>query len=377
MHSLGLRSKEVLTTLGPIIYRRSLCQCPKCAKTRFPGDEELDIVHTAYSPGVRRLVADFGSGAPFKRVSEQLRAAAGFNICRKECERIAEREGEAIEQWTKAQRARQRQQEPPPPEAPKHIERMYVEPDGTGIPMVPGELKGRKGKQKDGSAKTREAKIGCVFTQTATDKEGRPVRDPASTTYVAAIENAGQSGQRLFEEAVRRGAYEAKEIVVIGDGAEWVKNFAATHFPNSQFILDFYHAMGHIRTLSQALFDRDLKKLNRYYDTWCQYLKEGDIEAIINEATHCLPKDSRAKQDARTQVEYFNKNKDYMRYPEYRQKGMFIGSGVVEAGCKHLVGQRLKQSGMEWTERGANAILALRALVLSGRFEDYWEERAV
>ena len=376
MHSTGVRAKRIQTLLGWIRFRRSAYVCPRCAKTRYPGDEELDVVGTCRSPGVRRQVARLGAKETFQEVAQDLAELADIRVCRKDAERIAEAQGEQMEAWMAQQRRTLRLQEPPPPETPKSIETLYIEPDGTGIPMVPHELKGRKGKQPDGTAKTREAKVGCVFTQTRLDDEGKPMRDPGSTSFVGAIEPAGPFGWRLYAEAVRRGLFYAQRVIVLGDGAEWVKNIAQTHFPHAQFIIDFYHACEHVGDLGRALFDRDLKRLDAYRERWTDHLWNGDVEILIQEACALLPKDPKAKKDARMQIGYFQKNKEHMRYADYRQQHLFIGSGVVEAACKHLVGQRLKQSGMEWTVRGANNILALRSVVLSNRMEEYWEQRA-
>jgi len=376
MDSRGVKTKSIQTLLGWIGFSRSAYRCPVCAKIRHPGDEELDVVKTRYSPGVRRLVSDFASDVPFKRVSRQVRSGAGLAISRKDCERIAEAVGQDMARWAADERNRMRFADPPPPHAPKSIETLYIEFDGTGVPMVPHEVAGRKGKQEDGSAKTREAKLGCVFTQTDFDDEDRPVRDLASTTFTGSIEPAAEFGWRIYGEAVRRGLFEAKRVVCLGDGAQWVKNLAQTHFSQAQFIIDFYHAKEHVMDLGRALFDRDLKRLDHYKERWWDLLAQGNIEQLIQEAQHHLPKDPRAGKDARTQVGYFRKNKEYMRYAHYTSQGMFIGSGVIEAACKSVIGQRLKQSGMEWTVRGANAITTLRCVVQSNRFEDYWEARA-
>jgi hypothetical protein len=211
--------------------------------------------------------------------------------------------------------------------------------DGTGVPMVPWELQGRPGKQPDGSAKTREVKLGCVFTRTTLDEEGRPVRDPASTVYTGTIEDAATFGWRLYPLAVQQGLFLARRVVVLADAAEWIKNLVHTHFPMAQFIVDFYHAKQHVAAV---------------------YLPRNPLE----------------NNDARREVAFFHKNKDHMRYAQFQREGLFIGSGVIEAACKNLVGKRLKQSGMEWTERGANAIIALRCATLSHRFQDYWDARA-
>jgi hypothetical protein len=375
MRSIGVRAKRIQTLSGWIRFARSAYVCPRCGKTRYPGDEELDVVDTCRSPGLRRQVARLGAKETFQEVATDMAQLADIRLCRKDAERVAEGEGRHMQTWMAQERQALRWQEPPPPETPKTIETLYIELDGTGVPMVPGELEGRKGKQPDGTAKTREAKVGCVFTQTLLDEKGKPRRDPASTSMVGAIEEAAVFAWRLYAEAVRRGLFYAKRVVVLGDGAEWVKNIAQTHFGMAQFIIDYYHASEHIGCLCLALFGRDLKRVDDYRARWTDSLWDGKVEAVVDEANAMLPKDPNAKKDARTQMGYFQKNKAYMQYADYRQEHLFIGSGVVEAACKHLVGSRLKQSGMEWTVPGANDIIALRSVVLSNRMEEYWVQR--
>lgn len=376
MRSVGVRKKTIRTLLGAVRFPRSLYVCPVCGASCFPGDEELGVGRRSYSPGVQRQVARLGAKEPFREVARDMRELAGVCLCRKEAERISERIGTQMELWQQGEGRRLRFQEPPSPEAPKPLDTLYIEFDGTGVPMTPREVEGRKGKQADGSAKTREVKLGCVFTQTGCDAEGRPVRDPASTTFVGAIEPVAAFGRRIYAEAVRRGLFEARRVVVLGDGAEWVKGIAGMHFGYGQFILDFYHAREHLVDLCKLLFDRDLKRLNLYKDRWWDLLDQGKIEPLLEQARARLPKDSRASKDARTAIAYFEKNKEHMRYATFRKQGLFIGSGVIEAGCKTVIAQRLKHSGMEWTVRGANAIIALRCTTLSNRAEEFWEQRA-
>ena len=107
-------------------------------------------------------------------------------------------------------------------------------------------------------------------------------------------------------------------------------------------------------------------------------LDDGHIEPLVMRlrqiaAEHADCHASLAEEILK-EVEYFTANASRMRYPEFREKGFFVGSGVIEAGYKSVVGARLKRSGMFWTVRGANAIIALRCCRLNGRFEDYWEE---
>src|SRR5256886_17619847 len=129
--------------------------------------------------------------------------------------------------------------------------------DGTGIPGVKAEAEGRTGKVGGRPARTREVKLGCVFTQTTTDVEGRPVRDEDSTSYVAAIETAEAFGLRLYTEAWRPGRSPARKKVVIGDGAIWIWNLADQHFPSAIQIVDLYHARQHLWDLPAKLFPWD------------------------------------------------------------------------------------------------------------------------
>jgi hypothetical protein len=87
--------------------------------------------------------------------------------------------------------------------------------------------------------------------------------------------------------------------------------------------------------------------------------------------------DPEVAEEIRTEADYFERNAELMRYLNFRRQRLFVGSGVIEAGCKTLIACRLKRSGMSWTARGANAIMALRCSYLNDRFQDYWESRRV
>lgn len=374
MRGTGPRTKTILTMLGETSYTRARYCCPACGEVRYPGDEALGLVKTSRSPCFQRQVARLGAKEPFREVAEDMWELAGLKLSRKDAERISENIGRDLETWDLRERERASFMQPPI-DTPKTIETLYIEMDGTGVPTIAREREGRKGKQPDGTAKTREAKLGCVFTQTAFDENGQPVRDPATTTFTGAIEEASVFGRRIYADAVRRGLFEAKRVVVLADGAEWIKNLVETYFPKATRIIDFYHAKEHVATLCKELFSK-AQSVVRYREQWWEYLAEGEIEAIIAEAETFLPSDPSANKDAVREIQYLRKNMDQMRYREFRDAGCFIGSGVIEAGCKNVIGKRLKQSGMEWSVDGANDIIALRCAFQSNRFNDYWEERA-
>lgn len=369
------RSKRILTVLGQAAFQRGYYVCPSCGRGQSPRDRELDVEGTEFSPGVRRMMAAVGAEASFQQGREQLELLAGLEVTTKSIERQAEAIGAGIEEGERKEIQRAKQLDLPEVCAPA-VPVLYIEMDGTGVPVTKKEREGRAGKKEGQPARTREVKLGCVFTQTATDKKGWPIRDPDSTSYVAAIETAEEFGLRLYTEAWRRGWSRAAKKVVIGDGAIWIWNLADQHFPGSIQIVDLYHARQHVCELAAKLFAND-EPARRQWVSVCRYLlDEGLIEALVTVLRQLRPDNEKLAQDVDNGADYFERNAERMRYPRFRVQGLFVGSGVVEAGCRAVVGERLKCSGMFWSVRGANAILALRCCRLNRRFEDYWASRA-
>jgi len=374
----GIRVKQLTSLLGEGTVSRAYysCQQPGCNGHRLPKDELLDISGTSFSPGLRRLMARLGSHDSFESGRLDLRAYSGIQVDAKDIERVSERIGTDILEQEATNRHSYLEQQPPP-DCAAQIPIMYVECDGTGVPMTYRELAGRKGKQEDGSAKTREAKLGCVFTQLTTDKKGRPIRQPDSTTYVGAIETSAQFADRLSAEAIRRGLWQSRQVVVLGDGARWIWAIADQKFFGAIQIVDIYHASEHLHKLLTYLSSSE-DELKSKWPIWRELLQNGQIQQLISQAVQALPsyRNTDRGKHIETEINYFLENIKRMQYDLFKQKGLFIGSGVIEAGCKSVIGKRLKQSGMFWSLRGANAIIALRCYELSDRFDDYWDSRA-
>jgi hypothetical protein len=369
------RSKPVLTAVGPVEVLRPYYLCAHCGVGQFPVDVELDIENTEFSPGVRRMQAMVGQQAPFAHGREQMKVLAGLEVSTKSVERTAEAIGADIAQREQAeiQKALQLQL---PNIAGDPIRVLYVQMDGTGVPVVKKETVGRQGKTEGQPAHTREVKLGCVFTQTTWDQEGYPIRDPDSTTYTGAIESAEEFGRRIYAEAYGRGFSRALQKVVIGDGAEWIWNLVALHFPGAIQIVDLYHARQHLWAVARRLYPNDERKQKAWMKIHQKRLLDrGKIEKLVGALRSIESDNPEVREKIRTEADYFERNTERMRYPKFRGQHLFVGSGVIEAGCKTVVAFRLKRSGMFWTVRGANAILALRCCHLNGQFEDYWEQR--
>jgi hypothetical protein len=372
-HYRELRSKPILTIVGPVRVSRPYYLCPHCHQGQFPADVELDVEHTEFSPGVRRMLALVGQDAPFDHGREQIKVLAGVEVTTKSVERTAEAIGADI-----AQREREEIEKAIQLDLPvvgKPIPVLYVEMDGTGVPVVKKETVGRQGKTDGQPAHTREVKLGCVFTQATYDKEGFPIRDPDSTTYTGAIETAEQFGKRIYLEAHQRGWERAAKKVVLADGAEWIWNLADLHFPGAIQIVDLYHARQHLWELARKLHPNDAVKQKAWMKKHQRLLDKGKIEKLVLTLRAINPTNPEVIEKLRIETNYFERNAERMRYPKFRSQHLFVGSGVIEAGCKTVIGSRLKQSGMFWTVRGANAIIALRCCHLNRQFEDYWEDR--
>jgi hypothetical protein len=247
--------------------------------------------------------------------------------------------------------------------------------------MRNSEVVDRAGKQPDGSAKTREAKLVTVWTAESRDDQGKPMRDPGSITYSAAIESAAAQdtnpersdfAERVLREATRRRFTEAPRCVLLGDGSAWIWNTARELFPQAIQILDRYHVKETLHRTAQAIFGATSPEAKPWATARCTELDDGKLGAIVralrphinssNEATKCAM--------------YIFRNRPRMRYPKFHARGLCTSTGVLEAGCKVVIGTRLKRTGMHWTTSGANAIIALRCAKLSGRFEDFWERRS-
>jgi hypothetical protein len=376
-HYQELRSKPVLTAVGQVEVARPYYLCPHCHTGQFPADVELDIENTQLSPGVRRMQAVVGQEAPFDHGRQQMKLLADLEVTTKSVERTAEAIGEDI-----AARQRREMQRAVQLDLPivlgKPVRILYVQMDGTGIPVVPKETVGRQGKTEGQPSHTREVKLGCVFTQTTCDQEGYPIRDPDSTTYIGAVETAEEFGKRIYLEAWDRGWSRAEKKVVMGDGAEWIWNLADQHFPGAVQIVDLYHARQHLWDLARKLRPNDEAGQKAWMKIHQRrFLDKGKIEKLVAALRSVFSTNPEVAEKIRIEADYFERNAARMRYPEFRRQHLFVGSGVIEAGCKTVIGSRLKQSGMFWTVRGANAIIALRCCHLNGRFEDYWETRRV
>ena len=367
----GDRVKRFVTAVGSVALRRGYYHCDSCGGGFYPKDRRLGLVAGSLSQAVRRMVAFSAAHMSFACARDLLWELAAVRVSAKQVERSAEHTGRRI--------------------AADEIERVDVESDtaatkclamdGTGVPMRKAETAGRRGKQPDGGARTREMKLVSVWTAQTLDKKGRPVPDPMSVTHNAAIETAHAAdrdrevspfAQRVQREADRRGFYDAELQVVLGDGARWIWNLCSELFPDAVQIVDIYHAKEKLWDVAKAVYGDGTELTAQWAKARKTQLRAGDIEALLK----VLDGLSGAHPQAKEAAGYFRNNIERMRYGEFRRRKLCVSSAVVESGCKNVIGTRLKRGGMHWSVAGANAIVALRCCVLSRRFDDFWYAKA-
>jgi hypothetical protein len=332
---------------------------PGKRKGHYPADDALGL-EVSYTPALAKLICLEGADEPtYLKAERHLEKTGGITVSARQIQRVVQRVGSIAQAW-----------QAHPGDAPI----LYASADGTGVPMMPEELKGRRGKQADGKAKTRQVYLGCVFTQHQTDEKGQPVRDYESTTYVSSFKAIDDFGPLLRREALRRGLGSAGQVVLLIDGAKGLENMGKDCFKGCVQVVDFYHAVEHAGLVLAALIGKDHPDYQARQRRWAKQLLKDKVEVLIQQTRQeCAGKPQ--AEPVEEALGYFVRNVDRMQYGTFRAKGYFIGSGVVEAGCKTVIGSRCKQSGMFWSESGAENILALRCIHSSRRLEDFWKHR--
>ena len=364
-HYKGRANLRVDCIFGSFTLERDYYYHEGKKQGHYPADAALGL-EMGYTPALARLSCLEGADeSSYQKAEDHLLETGGIRVSARQIQRLVQRVGAAAQAW------QQREAQPGGSAVPI----MYVSADGTGVPMRKEELAGRAGKQADGSAKTRQAYLGCVFTKHTTDEEGHPVRDYESTTYVSSFGSIEEFGPSLRQDAIRRGLALALQLVLLIEGAEGLANMGRLCFPGAIQIVDFYHALEHAGKVWAALLgSREHPDYKKRLGRWARRLLHDKVEQLIAQARQECAGKAQA-QAVEKELGYFVNNVQRMQYGTFRRQGFFIGSGVIEAGCKTVIGSRCKQSGMFWGEPGAENVLALRCIQSSRRLGEFWRER--
>jgi hypothetical protein len=342
--------KRIVSLCGETTVRRSYYHCSSCGMGYIPLDAKLGLDGGCTSVGVRTKVGRLGAMIPFGDVSLELWLLCGIALSSNTAWRIAESMGERVkEERSERERLVLSGDVKMPDTTPG---RLYIGIDGVHVPM------------RDGSY--HEAKCGIVY-QTQ-EKDGKTKISNAK--YMATLQRSAAFGDQVYALAFDQGVENANDLACLGDGATWIWNSFSLHYPDAVQILDYYHATEHLDDVAKAWYGEDSEKAKCWLEARECDLLSDCVEDVIRSIWSWHPTDEGAKDIRRVELGYFEKNKDRMLYASLKANGYHIGSGLVESACKTIVTQRLKQSGMRWSEPGAESMVHLRSFLLSNRSAD-------
>ena len=346
------RTRTVVSVFGPIDVARTRC----CQGDRYvcPLDEAIGLNgHRSWSVGVQEAVALLSCESGFETVADLMKRLLGVSVSHATVQQLAEDAGECAEAL--------------PPSSPLSVQApdtLIVATDGCLAP------------QRDG---WHEVKVATLYSKASRCRRGSGRGQLATKQYVASLAKADRFGEHLWSHAAAWGAATARRVVVMGDGAAWIWNLSAMHFPEAIEIVDFYHAVEHLWATGEALWgDRQTSVRTRsWVRRYRRYLREGRVELILAAIDRSLRQQDAAMTTERRKTihlnrEYFRRNTSRMRYGRFRQMRLPIGTGAVEGACKHVVQSRLKRPGTRWSECGLKNMLALKLARINDRWEELW-----
>lgn len=341
------RAKRVVTLLGELTVRRAYYHCRHCHRACVPWDQRWDLKRTGFSPAFREALAWLSAETSFGMARTLMRQLCRVSISTQRLRELAEGCGEQLESFVAAV----------PPGAPPETmaaRDFYTELDGTTIPL------------RDG---WKEVKCAALFWARPGHDEQPPQRE--ATTYLGRLSDAEEIGAAVDRALERLQAQRAARQAVVADGARWIWNQTQLHLPGAIQVVDWYHATEHLGQVARAVFGEGAPQVRPWVEICECELWEGQVEAVLEALNKLRPRGRAAREVVRKNRDYFSEHQERMRYDQFRQQGLFIGSGVVEGGaCKHVVG-RLKKAGMRWAPDGARRILNLRLCMLNDQWEDF------
>ena len=355
------RRAQVTTVLGPIVITRAYYSCPHCHHGHAPLDGQLGYCAGSTSAGLAEVLALLGATADsFDAASTLLKRLTLVQVCPNLARAATETLGQvlqAVEQATVAAAWGAGTL----PTAVAEPSRLCLSMDGVLVHTEEG---------------WREDKLGSVFTTATRPSTTHPGQEEVyaqNVSYIGDVTEAATFGQHLWCEAARRGVLTAQEVVVIADGAHWIGDLAAEHFAGATQIVDWYHATPYLWQAAHAVYGEGTPLAKRWAKRRLAELWAGQVPTVLA-ALRRHQQRGPAVEDALT---YYTNHQHRMAYAEYRARGLPIGSGTMESGCKQVITARLKQAGMIWSLAGARQVAAVRTWLKSDRWHEAMARRPV
>jgi len=392
-----MRPKQLHTLMGKVTMQRAYYQClveeeeqsVQCSHGQAPYDSVWGPLTGRTSPGVQKLLGKLVARMTLSEAVETFSSILPLPMSERQALNLIQPVGEALrEQEDEQVQALFEQAAHKETHPSEHssvlglpIRRLYIETDGVTARMRRGSVPMEEAEVKGKADVYREIKVGAVF-------EGLPGRErselapgvfpdePGPIKYIARRMSAEAFGRFLYALAQRCGLDRAQEVVILGDGARWIRRLAEEHFPTAVHIVDLYHAREHVWKVAHAVHGPATPAGAAWAKQADERLTHGQIEELVQmiEQLPAIPAEPGASRSVpQIEADYFRSNAERMRYPAFRAQGMHIGSGIAEAACKTVVSARAKRSGMRWTPDGLDAVLALRTSVLNQSYDPFWD----
>jgi len=377
-----MHDKNFVTVFGQLTLKRWYYHEDNVAGC-FPLDEEVNLAERSFSYYVQEMLSRNTTDLTYDEVIAHMTRLFGFSPYKHTVEALAEDAACDVQSFYEIQ----------PPVSPEtEAEILVTAIDGKGVPMVkdePAEHKVRLARgEKLGHKK--EATVSAVYTiqpyeRTAEeivsevrDKETAAKRPrPQNKRVRATLDGKQAMMQWVAEEAERRDPDHTKPHVCLMDGSKGLWTQARAELKGFTFILDLFHALEYLWKVAYVFHAENSPEAEDFVRQRLRMLLEGKVGYVIGGMRQMLTKHKnlhKAQRDIILKtIAYYESNRKVMLYDAYIAAGYPIGSGAVEAACRHLVKDRMEGSGMRWTVPGAEAVLQLRALYLNGDWDAYWQ----
>jgi hypothetical protein len=342
-----IRSRTMGTLMGKVEIRRAYYHLGKGKGGYVPLDESLSLPQEHYSYAVQEQMGLYA----IEESAKKLRYTFPIDASGSTVGRISKKHGGEIyqEEIERVESIFSHRQLPPEPEI-ESVKRGYVGTDGVMVPTVDG---------------YREMKVVTAYN-TSYAREAL-----AENLYYHALFAEPQVlGEHLWVLLKQRGIYDADESIWCCDGAKWIWRQKELHDPDSKEIVDYIHASEYLEKIANAIHGEDTDRASKCFGCMKNMLRKCGGEPVLSalrefSQTHALKELAEA-------ITYYQNNHARMDYPAYESEGYHITSSTVESACRHVVGDRLKRSGMRWTMQGAQKITLLRLKWKNGKWKDYW-----
>lgn len=358
-----IRARQYHTALGSIILKRRIYDSEQGSVCW--ADQRLGLPENAWLPEVLELASVLGIGSEFPNAHRLFERWSGISITEKTLANQVEASGQQLQQQEFDQAA----EEPVALDsiltkavAPKRVKpRLYIGVDGVMTPL----------NQQQGY---KEALVGVLFWESAHWQVSAKRAVIRHREYVATLQARPRFVERmnaLYTQVVQQQPH---QVIVLGDGAHWIWQMAEHYFPHAIEILDFFHVSEYIWAVAKVAFPQHESHQKAWVNEQQTFLKQSQWQRVV-QATRQLSCHTQECETLKADlIRYLSNNQTRIDYRRYLQMGLMIGSGVVESSNRRVVTQRLKQAGMHWSKRGAEAVMALRACYLSDsqRWQKFW-----